>query len=336
MTTFEGTAEWPELERYSDRPTFNTKAVVQQTGIPAPTLRAWERRYALFSPKRTDNDYRLYTERDIVLVRWLRGRVEDGMSISQAIALYRHLNQDQAKYLEAGEVVGQRQIGGSYPTPHTMLVARDNLIALFQDFDEQAAHVMIGSLFSLYPLEQVCVEFIIPTLWEIGNLWARGKLTVCVEHFASNFFHAILANRFHITPGSLQGPLVLVGCAPGEAHELASLMLALFLRLRGLRVSYLGQSIETAGLLDTVHKFHPAMLCISLTMPAYISALINLARQVQNLPAPHPILVFGGQAFSESPDMVAQIPGQYCQGDLRGIADSLYTLVVEQSTKKRE
>ena len=107
MITCERPMEWPELERYSDRPMFNTKAVVQQTGIPAPTLRAWERRYALFSPKRADNDYRLYTERDIVLIRWLRGRVENGMSISQAIALYRHLNQDQAQRLESNGILVQ-------------------------------------------------------------------------------------------------------------------------------------------------------------------------------------------------------------------------------------
>jgi MerR family transcriptional regulator, light-induced transcriptional regulator len=103
MNTFEGTMEWPKLERYSDKPVFNIKAVVQQTGIPAPTLRAWERRYVLFSPKRADNSYRLYTERDIVVLRWLRGRVEDGMLISQAIALYHHLNQDQVQGFEADE-----------------------------------------------------------------------------------------------------------------------------------------------------------------------------------------------------------------------------------------
>ena len=38
--------ERPDLEHYADVPLYNTKAVVQKTGIAAPTLRAWERRYA--------------------------------------------------------------------------------------------------------------------------------------------------------------------------------------------------------------------------------------------------------------------------------------------------
>src|SRR2546427_12509418 len=86
---------WPRLEHYSDVPLFNTKAVVHQTGIAAPTLRAWERRYMILSPERAHNDYRLYSERDIAIIRWLKERVDAGMSISQAIALFRHLEEEQ-------------------------------------------------------------------------------------------------------------------------------------------------------------------------------------------------------------------------------------------------
>ena len=60
MTIYEGPIEWLDLEMFSATPVFNTKAVVQQTGIAAPTLRAWERRYDLLSPERANNDYRLY------------------------------------------------------------------------------------------------------------------------------------------------------------------------------------------------------------------------------------------------------------------------------------
>jgi len=86
---------FPELKRFSDFPLYNTKAVVQQTGIPAPTLRAWERRYTFLSPGRADNSYRLYSERDIAIIRWLKERVDAGMSISQAIALFRHLDEER-------------------------------------------------------------------------------------------------------------------------------------------------------------------------------------------------------------------------------------------------
>src|SRR6476660_6469566 len=53
----------PALDAVTDVPLFNTIAVVHQTGVPAPTLRAWERRYGILAPRRGENDYRLYSER---------------------------------------------------------------------------------------------------------------------------------------------------------------------------------------------------------------------------------------------------------------------------------
>ena len=54
-----------DLSRYSTVPLYNTKAVVQETGISASTLRAWERRYGLPTPTRTQNNYRLYSPNGI-------------------------------------------------------------------------------------------------------------------------------------------------------------------------------------------------------------------------------------------------------------------------------
>src|SRR5262252_6287899 len=96
-TVHEPRVQPPSLDAFSDMPLFNTKAVVHQTGVPAPTLRAWERRYGILSPRRGENDYRLYSERDIMMVLWLRERVESGMTISQAIALLRSLEPARRK-----------------------------------------------------------------------------------------------------------------------------------------------------------------------------------------------------------------------------------------------
>src|SRR5205814_4601292 len=116
MNAREGQGEWPDLEHYSDIPLYNTKAVVQQTGVPAPTLRAWERRYAILSPERANNAYRLYSERDIAMIRWLKVHVESGMSISQAIALLRHMNKEYQRLQEK-----QKSFTESTPAFHVTL-----------------------------------------------------------------------------------------------------------------------------------------------------------------------------------------------------------------------
>jgi len=345
--------EKPDLEMYSDTPMFNTKSVVQQTGVPGPTLRAWERRYTLLSPERANNAYRLYSERDVVMIRWLKERVDAGMAISQAIALFRHkhdetpiesptssepLRSDTHSIASTrttrtdvlADVIPLRNEHAQpmFPTIYSMRLVRERLVEAFNQLDESLASMIMGSMLAIYPLEQVCAELITPTMWQIGQLWADGVITVSVEHFASNFFRALLTNLFHVTPITAGAPTAIVCCAPGEQHELAPLMLSLFLRRSGIRVVYLGQNIEIEGLLQSVRKIAPTLLCISLTMPAYLSSLIELAHKLEELPRPRPIFAFGGQVFAYNTHVIPQIPGVYLTGELKAVVAQLHTLIV--------
>ena len=390
MSVREGHIEWPDLERYPDIPIFNTKAVVQLTSVPAPTLRAWERRYTILSPERAGNDYRLYSERDVATIRWLKERVDAGMSISQAIALLRHLSaeyqqlreaehtaardeaafhvtlpppasapdavfplhelpaefEQQERPLENGIAKGNEPLPPAalehwpqleqsheelpyvrYPATLNMQTTLKYLLNAFNALDETTAKALLASMLAVYPVEQVCAELIAPTLWEIGRMWQEGELTVAVEHFASGIFRGFLTNLLYVTPVLNSGPLVLACCAPGEAHELATLMLALVLRRAGVRVAYLGQSIEIEGLLHIIRHRAPTLVCVSLTMPAYLASLIDLGRHIQELPGPRPSLVFGGQVFTQYAHLIAQVPGTYLSGDVRTVAAELQRLL---------
>ena len=382
MTVREERIGFPALEGYSDFPLYNTKAVVQQTGIPAPTLRAWERRYTFLSPGRADNSYRLYSERDIVIIRWLKERVDAGMSISQAIALFRHMDEERNRPLLAEEDIlhepgkidfqvsspnfpnGQTQVSresdaegksqtfeemasqqgasfqanlekkrATYAATYDIPTTKMHLLDAFKALDETSAENLIASMLAIYPVEQVCAQLIAPTLWEIGLLWEQGRITVSVEHFASAFFRGILANLFHVTPDSRTGPGVIVCCAPGEAHELASLMIALLLRRANMHVVFLGQSIEIAGLIDTISEMSTALVCVSLTLPNFLDALIDLAQRIRDLPQPRPLFAFGGHAFEERKELIDHVPGIYLDGDITSIVAQLRLLVAQSSSQ---
>jgi hypothetical protein len=75
-------------EDISDDPKYTIKSVCDQTGILPVTLRAWERRHEVLNPQRGDNRYRLYSERDVAILRWIKNRLESGISISSAVADY--------------------------------------------------------------------------------------------------------------------------------------------------------------------------------------------------------------------------------------------------------
>src|SRR4051812_50117344 len=79
--------ELDEVVRASDRPTYNTAAVEQRTGLRAATFRAWERRYGFPKPRRLSGNQRLYSDQDVAAIRWLLRRTDEGLAISQAIPL---------------------------------------------------------------------------------------------------------------------------------------------------------------------------------------------------------------------------------------------------------
>lgn len=291
------------LSSYSTAPLYNTKAVVQETGVSAATLRAWERRYGVPMPERTESNYRLYSERDIALIRWLQARVDEGMAISQAVELY--------EYRQANNRVSPPVRPASPRLPLDPTQAQGQLLAAFKDFDEVGAERVMTELFALYPMEEVLIQFVQPVLVELGEQWHRNEISVQLEHFASAYIQRKVMTLMNSQPFNPEAPLVVVGCAPGELHEIGVLCLALFLRRQGLRVLYLGQNIPLVDMDGTLRALQPAMLAISAHMRENVDALRALALMVQQDISNPPLFVFGGGAFLRHPELISTIPGLY-------------------------
>ena len=56
---------------------YNMKMVSKMVGIPSVTLRAWERRYAVLTPGRSESGHRLYSDEDIEDLLWLKKQTEE-------------------------------------------------------------------------------------------------------------------------------------------------------------------------------------------------------------------------------------------------------------------
>ena len=63
-----------------DAPRWRIGELSRRVGLPADTLRAWERRYGLLSPERSAGGYRLYSEADEARLRRMAELLETGLS----------------------------------------------------------------------------------------------------------------------------------------------------------------------------------------------------------------------------------------------------------------
>lgn len=211
--------------------------------------------------------------------------------------------------------------------------ALDLLAAMLQThfaaLREQEALRTIAQALAVYSVEETCLHLLQPALVEIGRRWAEGMVSATVEHFASAVVRAQLDGLFRSAATSEGGSLVLVGCASGELHEIGSLMLALFLRRAGLRVAYVGQSVEGESLSATVVALRPACVALSATLAAHVPALADAARQLAGRPGA-PFFCFGGQAFDAHPELAEGISGRYLGGNARAAVDEIKRKVVTE------
>ncbi|MBS2034592.1 MerR family transcriptional regulator [bacterium] len=111
---------------------YRAKTLAAAAGISTNLLRAWERRYDLFEPERRASGHRLYTEKDLQVIRRIRELVDSGLSIGEVAALGRTalLEQPQPVFapgpgvLELATLDEQRQQSIAELAPRDLLPQR--------------------------------------------------------------------------------------------------------------------------------------------------------------------------------------------------------------------
>lgn len=288
-----------------NRPLFNLKAVVRETGVAAPTLRTWERRYGLPNPQRAPSGRRLYSRRDIETVRWLAQRLSEGMTVGQAVALWRSLE-------EAGRdplTEYSRMPSEGFPVEQEVLERwRNAWVAACLAFDEAAADLVANQAFALYPPETVCLEVLLRGLQAIGDLWYAGRATVAQEHFASGLILRRLESLIQAASPPVRPGRLLVAAPPLERHSVNLRYLTYLLRQHGWDVVYLGAETPLGRLTETLQALQPRWVITAAQYLATVPGLVDLAEVLRTGGF---LLGYGGRAFNQVPALRRRIPGHF-------------------------
>ena len=325
------------LNEYSTTPLYNIKAVVQSTNISPSTLRAWERRYNMCQPQRSDSGYRLYSDRDVAIIRWLKAQVDAGMSISQAVAWLQSII-DQATpdaQTMLPDVNGRAADVSSLAAPSRLEIEnfasfQARLLAGLLNFDEEAAESVLAHAFALYSIEHIGEHVIMPVLVEIGERWHRGELSVTREHYATNYLIQRLAAILRTVPNTTNRPLIWVGCAPGELHEIGALLLSIYLRRNGYTIRYLGQNLPASDLVAEVSSIKPDMVLFSATTVESALNLRPVCELLASIDPPRPMIGYGGRAFNLRPELRDGIAGIYLGATAVEAVESIDDLLAER------
>jgi methanogenic corrinoid protein MtbC1 len=301
-------------------PKYPIKTVCAQTGIRAVTLRAWERRHKIMTPFRSGNGYRLYSERDVAILRWVKNRVDNGISISRTVEEFNamELNGLWAAAIPTSPRTKATRTFQAKPI-HDYI---NHLYQVLIHHDEMQADEHIFEIQSLFDVKTVLLKIFIPCLVEIGEAWYRGEIRVSTEHFASSYLRGKLFSLFQAYPTRRSSTFLMVGCAPTEQHELGSLILSILLRARGYRVEYLGADLPLDDLADYASYEKPKMVILSASLESAAREL-KYAQEKFNKLRNTPIFAFGGRAFILNPDLRKEIAGTYLGDNLDQVLENV-------------
>lgn len=260
--------------------TLSIGAVSRATGVPANTLRTWERRYGFPRPLRTDGGQRAYSA-DIV-----------PHLIEIARALDRGLRPRDA-------LTASREELARWTSPDVAAEAEDTdgLLAAVRDLDGVALRRGLRVAWAERGGVACIDEIVAPLIREVGVAWADGRLAVYQEHYASEVVRSFLEEQWRPLADTSSGPVVVCAAPPGEPHDLGLQFAATTLALCGRRIRYLGANTPVEGILAACRReaVEACALSVSPLLTAdEASALVQAV--ADGLPAGITLLVGGSGA----------------------------------------
>jgi DNA-binding transcriptional MerR regulator len=293
----------------SDEPLYNIGVVTRMTGISMATLRAWERRYNFPEARRTAGGHRLYSERDVHRLRWVKERIEDGMQTAQAINALRHQEEKGNIHVD-GYPVAEIAPGesGKLILPHYQDQLYEALIARHLDRADQ----ILGEALASFTPEDLILHVIGPAMAAIGDAWEQKRISVVTEHLATNYLRQrLLMWMLSGAPPYAKPPIVLA-CAPGEWHEGSLLILGALLRRRRWPVAYLGQNVPLSDLAAFSRDIKPNLIVLVAMLEETAGQLVEWPQWMPDaVQTGKPVISYGGRVFTRQPEWRVRMPGKF-------------------------
>ena len=290
---------------------YTIKQAAARTGLTIPTIRAWERRYGVVSPERTEAGYRLYDDAAIERLAAMRSLVErEGWRPSQAADRIRIPGVDLASLARQATTSGTSSDGR--PTDPDAPMA-DPLVRAFvtaaRRLDLDAMESVLDEAFAIQRFELAMDESVFPALRAVGRAWGDGTLDVAAEHAASETVRRRLARFFDAARGPMIQAQLLIGMPPGGEHELGVFAFAVACRRAGQAVAYLGSNVPLESWMRIVRESAVPGIVLGAVTQEDAVAVNRVATAVGMLDRP-PVCFAGGPATIDAtvPSGAVQLP----------------------------
>jgi MerR family transcriptional regulator, light-induced transcriptional regulator len=285
-------------------PRYPVRLVALRTGLTAHVLRAWERRYGVVIPTRSEGGQRLYSDLDIERLRLLRRLTDRGHAIGRISPLsldaLTRLDQETSADEESASSPAGRSSGA---TPVEQLhgeSAREFTAAVLRAIrrlDPTELQSALERAAVTLGVPDFLDQVVAPAVEGVGHGWAEGSVSVAQEHMATAVLRRVLGWLLRVFEVDGTAPRILVTTPPHQVHELGALMVAASAAAEGWGVTYLGPDLPVTDLLGAVEQTGARVVAVSVVYLSDGSDLLAAIRETRaGLPEQVPLLVGGAAA----------------------------------------
>jgi DNA-binding transcriptional MerR regulator len=264
-------------------------------GVPMPTLRSWEARYAMPAMRHTHGRHRRYLPSEVHAIKLMRDEIARGQSAGLAAATVRRM----------------LNIGG----PAAAFIHR--MLEEAQRLDSRGMRTTLDQAAAALGLSDCVDDVLLPTMRQVGIWWEIGHCDITQERVATETVRAWLDRRIAFAPVPSMTRPVLLACGPRDWHTIGLECLAMLLRDRGWPCRILGVRVATPTLVSAAAASDAAAVVV-------VSQLATGRRPaVESIEATHrsgvPVF-YAGQSFVAIKSR-KEVPGTYLGTRIRDATD---------------
>ena len=245
---------------------FSINVISTACGVMPHTIRMWEKRHQIFTPKRSEGGQRLYSEVDLDKAKIIVSLKEQGHTIS---SLARHSLQDLRSLLEVN-IRADSESEKMFTSIETK-----KLLKHLENFDIDLVVSGMQHLRLSMGVKEFIFKIVLPVMHEIEKLSLKGTYSITQEHIISTIVRDQL-NQINLANEGPNTKRFALATPDGNLHELPIMIAEIICHANRVSTNYLGASHPAECLGEAVN----AIKCKTIVMGVISSAQWNYEKNI--------------------------------------------------------
>ena len=288
---------------------YDIKTASKLSGVPELSIRAWEGRYSILSPDRTESNRRLYSEPDVEKLILLRKLISRGARIGMLAKLNPAELKDLYEKIDLSDLNGKRT-AKKVPGAQVQQSFLKRCSKAILEFNTKEFELILNEASVQFSHPELIDEIILPLIALLGTSWKDGTLKVAHEHFGSVVLRKFLTNLpdgFKIPDTA---PLLIATTPVGQYHDLGAVAGTTLAASDGWQVLYLGASLAANEIASVARQLHSSCIFLSIVYPDDDPDLGGQLRSLRGMVGDEVAILINGEAASGYDNVIREIGAQ--------------------------